>query len=393
MDRILIPNGSFHDIPIIKEAKKQGYYVITSGAAPDAIGHKYADEYVYGDFSDREKMLDIAKEKKIDRICSNCNDFGYLSSCYVAEELGLGGHESYSNALILHHKDRFKKLSKELDIHSPIAESFCSEEDAYTYIELVKYPIIVKPVDLGAGQGIKRADNEKQAKDAIKDALHRSKCKTIVIEPFIEGTSHSFNAFIVNKKVAGYYTDNEYMLFDPYRVSTSAGPADYIEEYVDVLIKDSEKVAEALELPDGLLHLQYILDDNHMPHILEITRRMSGDWYPYPEMKATGIDWIKYIVLSQCGMDCSDFPSDIKQKGFTGRHCLNGRKAGIVKDVIIKPELKEYVYDSAMWLDDGYEIKDIKKDYPGILFFDFDTRERIMEIVGKVEKYVTLLYE
>lgn len=393
MKKILIPNGSFHDIPLIKEAKKQGYYVITSGAAPEGLGHKYADEYVYADFSNKESILKIAENNHIDKICSNCNDFGYLSACYVAEKLGLGGHESYENALRLHHKDLFKNMVKDLGLSSPIAESFTSVNEAIESLESSTYPIIVKPVDLGAGQGISRADDKAGAQAAIKDAFDKSKCKTIVIEPFIEGTSHSFNAFIVNKKVVGYYSDNEYMKFDRYRVSTSAGPADRIEKYVHILISDTEKVAEALDLPDGLVHSQYILDKNDTPWILEITRRMSGDWYPYPEMRATGIDWIKYIVKSQCGEDCSEFPKDIIQKGCTGRHCLNARKPGKIKDVILKPGLKEFVYDQADWLNGGFDIKDIYKDYPGILFFDFDNRENMLNVVNNIEDYLEIVYE
>ena len=64
MKKILIPNGSFHDIPLIKEAKKQGYYVITSGTASEGLGHKYADKYINADFSDPEEMLRIAQEKR-----------------------------------------------------------------------------------------------------------------------------------------------------------------------------------------------------------------------------------------------------------------------------------------------------------------------------------------
>ena len=392
MKKILIPNGSFHDIPLIKEAKKQGYYVITSGTASEGLGHKYADKYINADFSDPKAMLRIAEEEKIDKICSNCNDFGYLSACYVAEKLGLGGHESYENALILHHKDKFKKLSKELNLHSPVAEGFDNEESTMEWIHEAEYPIIVKPVDLGAGQGISRCDNTEEAKKAVADAFYKSKCKKIVIEPFIEGSSHSFNAFIVNKKEASYYSDNEYMKYTPYRVSTSAGPADRIDEYVDILIDDTEKVSQALDLPDGLMHSQYILDKNGMPHILEITRRMSGDWYPYPEMKATGIDWISYIVKAQCGEDCTDFPVGVKQKGFTGRHCLNGRRSGKVKGASLKLGLEEYVYEKVFWIEDYYEVVNIERDYPGIIFFDFEDKEKMIRVIENIDDYYELFF-
>ncbi len=393
MKKILIPNGSFHDIPLIKTAKELGYYVITSGAAPDGKGHEFADKYVEGDFSDVDLMLKIAEEEKIDAICSNCNDFGYLSACYVAEKMGLGGHESYEKAMILHHKDKFKKFSKENNMYSPVAEAFYRLEDAYEYVENAQYPIIIKPTDLGAGQGIHRADDIDEAKKYVDEAFAKSKAKHIVIEPFVEGTAHSFNAFIVNKKVVGYYSDNEYMKYSTYRVSTSAGPADYIEEVVDIMIEQTELVADKLDLTDGLVHSQYILDAKHVPHILEITRRMSGDWYPYPEMRATGINWMEYIVKAQCGLDCSDFPKDKKQKGFTGRHCLNSKKQGIIKDVIIKPEFAKYVYDKAMWMGGGFEVKNLEKDYPGILFFDFEDRQVMEKILASVDNYIEFVYK
>ena len=41
--RMLILNGSFCEQPLIETAKKMGYYVITTGNAPELIGHKYAD--------------------------------------------------------------------------------------------------------------------------------------------------------------------------------------------------------------------------------------------------------------------------------------------------------------------------------------------------------------
>ena len=48
-EKVLILNGSFSELTIINEAKKMGYYVVTTGNMPDLIGHKYADEYIPAD--------------------------------------------------------------------------------------------------------------------------------------------------------------------------------------------------------------------------------------------------------------------------------------------------------------------------------------------------------
>ena len=43
--KILFLGGAIHQIPIIKEARKRGMYVITCDYLPENPGHKFADEY------------------------------------------------------------------------------------------------------------------------------------------------------------------------------------------------------------------------------------------------------------------------------------------------------------------------------------------------------------
>lgn len=394
MRRILIPNGSFHDVPLILEAKRRVFFVICSGNNPNQIGYRYADKYVSGDFSNPEEILKIARDENIDAICSNCHDLGYISSCFVAERLGLSGHESRETAETLLQKDRFKLLARKIDLHTPPAEIFRDKKSALEFCrESQEYPLIIKPPDLGAGQGMTRLDSFDGAKEAIDFAFEKSLKKTILVEKFIEGTAHSFNAFIVNRRVANWYSDNEYEFFTPRRISTSASPADKIERVQDILIEDSNRVAEELQLPDGLLHSQYILDEKNQPWILEITRRMSGDWYPAPESRATGFDWVRYIFRSQLGEDCSDLPPHIEQKKFTGRHCLNPPRIGRVKSFSIDPTLARFIYDRFIWFENGFEVKNTAKDYPGIIFLDFPDRETQIDLTMRIRDLINFHYE
>ena len=50
MQKVLVLNGSFCEIPIIEECHRMGYYVITAGNMPDQEGHKMADEYINCDY-------------------------------------------------------------------------------------------------------------------------------------------------------------------------------------------------------------------------------------------------------------------------------------------------------------------------------------------------------
>ena len=106
MKKMLLLGGSHAEIPMIQAAKKMGYYVITSGNQVDGLGHPYGDKYVQADFSDKEAILQLAKKEQVDAICSGCNDFACLTAAYVAEKLGSPGHDSYENAIKIHHKDK-----------------------------------------------------------------------------------------------------------------------------------------------------------------------------------------------------------------------------------------------------------------------------------------------
>ena len=159
MKKLLVLNGSHSDIQLIKAGKALGYYVYTTGNRPDLIGHKYADEYIFGDFSKPEEIYELFKDKGLDAVCSCANDFGAITASYLSDRLGLPGHDSYETTLILHHKDKFKRFSAEHDIHTPIASSYERIEDALAAADR-KYPLIVKPIDLTGGKGITRANNE-----------------------------------------------------------------------------------------------------------------------------------------------------------------------------------------------------------------------------------------
>ena len=87
MKRVLILNISHNELRMINALKELGYYVIGTGGVPGLIGEKYVDEYIRADYSDKELMLQLAIDKKVDAVCACCNDFGVLSAAWVAEKL------------------------------------------------------------------------------------------------------------------------------------------------------------------------------------------------------------------------------------------------------------------------------------------------------------------
>ena len=89
MKKLLLLGGLRYLIPVIKVAHEIGIYVITCDYLPNNIAHRYSDEYINESIIDKEAILKIAKEKKIDGIMSFAVDPGVVTAAYVAEKMGL----------------------------------------------------------------------------------------------------------------------------------------------------------------------------------------------------------------------------------------------------------------------------------------------------------------
>ena len=386
--KLLLLGGSHAEIPLIQAAHELGWFVITTGNNRDGLGHPYADKTVFADFSDKDAMLELAKSEDVQAVCSGCNDFALLSTVYVCEKMGLPGHDS------LHHKDKYRALAKRLGIPTPqaitvkVAEKCSSEmrEDFNAAIAQLTFPIIVKPVDLTGGKGIHRAANIEEAHAAYKDACSRTRQDHIVVEEFVQGTNHGFSAMLVKGKVAFAFADNEQYYLNKYMVSGANTPSTTNAAGLAKLRDYSERIARDLHLVDGILHIQYIERADGTPVIIEICRRPPGDLYIKFVKYATGIDYPKFIVMAETGMDISGI-ADIPTQGFWLRHCIMADREGIVRDVTFAPEIQKNIVEKFLWYKPGEQITDKLLYKAGIVFFKFDT---LAEMQGKTARMTEL---
>lgn len=389
MKRLLILNGSHSDIPLIRAGKQLGYRVLTTGNDRSLIGHAFADEYHPADFSDREAVLQLAGKLKIDAICSCANDFGALSAAWTAEQLGLPGHDSWQTSLTLHHKDRYREFAQQHGVPSPRAVCFSDIDQAISLPPSL--PVIVKPVDLTGGKGVTRVDQLGDYENAVQHAFKLSRTRRIVVEEFLEGHLHSLTTFLREQRVIFCFSDNEYSYQNPFLVTTSAGPATDFASAGPLLIAEAEKIATLLKLKDGVFHIQYIMNSGR-PSIIEITRRCSGDLYPGPVERATGVPWAEWIVRAACGLSTTEFPVAV-QRGFVGRHCIMAPANGVVRSVTIASEIRDCIYDQLMWWKAGDRIDNFLTQKLGILQLEYQSREQMLELTSRINQLVRVELE
>jgi biotin carboxylase len=384
--KLLILGGSHADIPLIQAAKQLGYYVITSGNRASDIGHVEADEYCPADFSDREAMLSLARQLEIDAICPCCNDFAAISCAYVAEKMGLPGHDSLATSELLHHKDSYRRFAMDNDIPTPRAQGYSDIESAVAGLDVLRFPLIIKPIDLSGGKGISKVADRREARESLQAAFSLSKSQRVVVEEFIEGSNHGFSAFLRDGKIVFHFSDDEHYYLNKYMVSGASTPSSVPRSAIDDLTQQSEKIAQLLELKAGIFHVQFILSDGK-PVIIEICRRPPGDLYIQLVKLATGIDYPGWIVKAAAGMDCNELTHQDVTGLFT-RHCIMGDSSGTLNEVIISPEIAGNIVDKMTWWQKGDVVQDYLTHKYGIVFVQYSSAQEMVDKLSKLNELV-----
>ena len=393
---MLLLGGGHAEIPLIQAAQSLGWYVITTGNDRKGLGHPYADKNVFVNYSDKDAMLELAKNEGVQAVCSGCNDFALLSTVYVCEKLGLPGHDSYATSLEIHHKDKYRALATRLGIPTPRALVVRSVADFEAATAQLTFPIIVKPVDLTGGKGIHRAATADEARVAYNDACSRTRQDHIVVEEFVQGSNHGFSAMLVKGKVAFAFSDNEQYYINKYMVSGANSPSTSSGKTLAMLRKYSERIAQELHLVDGILHIQYIEKPDGTPIIIEICRRPPGDLYIKFVKYATSIDYPKFIVMAETGEDISGI-ADMPTQGFWLRHCIMAgpeiADGSTVCDVTFAPEIQGNIVEKFLWCKPGDVVTDKLIYKAGIVFFRFDSLAEMQDKTARMPSLAQIVTE
>lgn len=382
--RALLLCASHNDLGLIRSLRKLGYFIICTGRIPGMIGEKYVDEYIPLDYSNKEAILKLAIEKKIDAIVQCCNDYGVYTATWVAEQMGLPGYDSYKTTLTLHNKDLFKKFALRNGIMTCPAVSFDYCQSAVEWAKSNVLPLIVKPTDASAGNGIRKIEHPNEIEAAVESAFACSRNGKIVMEPYLNGSQRGFCTFLKNRRVIACCSNNEYSIINPYRVEIDTFPASDDESVYQVLIGQVEKIADLLNLKDGIFHLQYMNVDG-TPYILEVMRRILGNMYSVPASFSNGFDWDYWETRCRLGLPIEGISASYSQEGYYAYKTILAERNGIIKDIVIPPIYERFVLHKCMLKEKGDIIENFCVQPVGFLFMMFESEQEMLETL--IENY------
>ncbi len=397
MKKVLLLGGSRYILPVIDACHKLGYKAITCDYLPDNIAHKYSDEYHNVSIIDKEAVLKLAQELKIDGILSFACDPGVVTAAYVAEKMGLPHSGSYESVSILQNKGKFRKFLADNGFNVPNAKGYTSIEDALSDVDYFNWPVIVKPTDSAGSKGVTRVDDPNQLAESIKYALSFSHCNEFIIEDFLEKKGHSSDtdSFSVNGEMK--FVSFSSQRFDencenPYTPSAYSWPSTISVDKQDELRGEIQRLITLLGMKTSIYNIEVRECTNGKAYIMECSPRGGGNRLAEMLRYATGVDLITNAVRAAVG----DEIVDVVQKDYNGcwaEIILHSDKAGVFDKLWISEEISENVMEKDLWITSGDSVGGFSgaNEAIGTLVLKFDTQEQLNNVLQNQNDFVKVM--
>ena len=295
MIKLAVIGANAPSIPFYKQAKALGYYIIGIAWAEGAVCKQYCDKFYPVSFKEKDEVLRICKEEKIDGITSFSLESALPTVVYVAQAMGLVSNTEECVRLT---ETKFAQR-KAFEQHGiPVPKYKKMKKDDVIGDLGMHYPIIVKPLDSGGSRGITKLDSLDGLKEALLVAYGRSCTEQAIVEEFVDGREFSVEALSHEGK--------HYILQITDKVTSGAPhfiemqhhqPADISSNVANRIKSMVEKALTALKIENSPSHTEIKLNSRGELYIIEIGARMGGDFITSDLVRlSTGYDMVKGAI-------------------------------------------------------------------------------------------------
>lgn len=308
MKKLMIMGAGIYQVPLIKKAKEMGIYTIAVSIPGNYPGFAFADKVIYENTVDYERILEVAKEEKIDGIVTAGTDVAVITIGKVCDELGLAGI-SFEAAKIASNKILMKRKYEEYGVRTARFREIGFDEDLNEKIQGMNFPMIVKAVDSSGSRGITRVNSADEFENALKAVKSVTRTDHYIVEEFIEGKEFGAQAFVQNGKLKFAIPHGDYVFqgdtgvpighFAPYELS---------KDIIDDAEEQLEKAIKAMGLNNCAINADFILKDDKT-YVLELGGRSGATCLAELVSIYYGFDYYEKLIRAALGEDV-EFPQN-----------------------------------------------------------------------------------
>ncbi len=393
MKKILLLGGSAQQIIAIETAKKLGYYTVLCDFLSDNPGQYSADKFYLVSTTDKEAVLKVAKEEKIDGILAYASDPAAPTAAYVAEELGLPTNP-YRAVETLCNKDQFRKFLRENGMNAPNARGYSDKSVNKAEFHL---PVIIKPVDSSGSKGATVLHSWDGLESALDFAFSFSRSHRIIVEEFIE-KKHPYliggDIFVADGKVILWgllncHRDSRVNSLVPVGKSY---PLQLEDKDIAAVKETLQSMVDILGICFGSMNVELVVDKEHRVWPIDIGPRAGGNMIPDLLGMIFGVNLVEMAVKAAMGehLDCNELQAD---RCFYATHNLHSDEDGIYQTIVFDEEIEKYILKKCLYKKDGDEIFffDNASKALGVVFMQFPSFEEQKSILENIYEHIRIV--
>lgn len=388
--KILLLGGSAAQLIAIKKAKELGLYSIVCDYLPDNPGQYIADKFYLESTTNKEGIYEIAKKEKIDGIVAYSSDPAAPTAAFVANKLGLPGHD-YNLVCQFCEKQLFRKYLKKNGFNIPQSIEIQSGTDVKEIdLSNLQYPIVIKPTDSSGSKGITVIQNTAELEEALVYAAKYSRNRVLIAEEFIQRDHPNVieaEIFVVDGQVISWGLFDSIRDFDsnPLLPAGYSYPLDLPANRISIVKNEIARLIKSMGTPSGAFNLEMIIDKNDNLYFLDAGPRNGGNMLPEWISMISGKDIVKATLLTVLGEpDNLDVEFDGNTGGFWGMGVLHSSQNGILEDIEYSLIAKKALKQEIIHYKKGDTIRKFDRcdDLIGLNFLHFESKKD-METVMK----------
>ena len=303
-DVLLVLGSSNGSLSIVQTAKRMGVKTIVTDFLPrgKSMAKMLADEYWTINTGDVDELARECLKRGVTGVLAAASDFNVDKMIELNDRLG---HASYCTADAWHYsrdKRMFKDLCKR--VGAPIADDYGvtrtmlkGDRDA------VKYPVVVKPIDLSSNRGVSYCYNEHDLINACRSAWEISDSDEIIVERMLHGEEW-YGMYAIADGEARLLALNA-MYSQPgepkncYTITTSV--SNHVEQFIKEINPHITNVLSQAGCTDGMAWVQVMLDADGRFYIIEMGYRMDGEMTLIPCKDVCHFDSVKWMIEASLG--------------------------------------------------------------------------------------------
>lgn len=314
--RILILGASYDQVAMIRTAKALGHEAWVADRDTGAPGMIEAARAVPVDTSDVGALEQVAREGRIDGVCTMATNLAPRVVAELAQRLSLRAI-SPQGAFNATDKARFRLLCSQAGI--PVAEGGAARTlaEAERWVDALQSQAILKPSDSSGCRGIFVLKDRAALPDLFNRCAKESRSGEIVVERYheeslvfgVESLMHDGRAHII--LVADKIVRRQPFITTAGVTTPSVLTPSQLAQLQDTI----QRLHEILRLPMGASHIDFVRDGDVLK-VIDVGPRLAGGPLIHqlaPQL--SNVDMIRFVLEQALGIATAPEPRPAKACG------------------------------------------------------------------------------